>query len=205
MTLKEVRRRQSKETELDLNGARDACLFAPFGGSCALVNQYLTLYAFILRGRAYTCILNLFANPQFQLAACQQLIEVKLLQFHNMYNAEVVSNRGFCCCDSGRQTCKDRLEDLQLCEQKCDTWFNISLSPCHSPHPCASATAPQCQSTSVQNLDDEFEFVMCNSPNTVSGNKLCMTYCSLHPFWTSLHVCLYNRSVWQWNNLAIII
>ena len=113
-------------------------------------------------------VYNLLA--QVQLTVCQQLLTVELLQFYNMYNAEVISGSGFCCCDKSK--CTQQLEYLPSCKPKCDTWFNVSLSPCQSPHSCSTATAAQCQSASLQKLEYKFEFVMCNAPYTVSLNKL---------------------------------
>ena len=130
------------------------------------------------------CVRNTFVNTQVRFAASQQLLTVELLQFHNMYNAEIVKGK-FCCCDSNANNCRQQLEQLAIvnCKAKCDVWFNVSLSPCLSPHSCSAATAAQCKSPSVQTLSYKFEFVMCNSPETVSLNKSSMTtliYCCGH-------------------------
>ena len=61
------------------------------------------------------------------------------------------------------------------CVPKCDTLFNISLSPCWSADLCAAATEPQCDSDPVHNLDYKFEFVMRNSSDAVSLSKLQVT------------------------------
>ena len=106
---------------------------------------------------------------QVQLAACQQLLVVELLQFHNIYNVEVI-NGLYCCCDQN-QPCTLQLEHLKenVYEPKCDTWFNITLSPCESAYLCSAATATQCNSDPVHNLDYNFEFVLrINSSDTVS-------------------------------------
>ena len=121
---------------------------------------------------------NLFANTQVQPATSQQLLVVEMLQFHNMYNAEMRNDR-YCCCDNANnQVCMSQLGglDQMSCEQKCDTWFNISLSPCESAYLCSAATAAQCDSDPVHNLDYKFEFVMRNnSPATLSVSKLHVT------------------------------
>ena len=117
---------------------------------------------------------NLFANTQVQPATSQQLLVVELLQFHNMYNAEIRQNK-YCCCDTNNKMCTPLLGGLEQisCERKCDTWFNISLSPCESAYLCSAATAAQCDSDPVHNLDFKFEFAMrTNSSDTVSVNKL---------------------------------
>ena len=122
---------------------------------------------------------NLSANTQVQLATSQQLLVVELLQFHNIYNAEM-SDDEYCCCDADQ--CTPKLADLKQmgCGPKCDTWFNISLSPCESAYLCSAATQPQWDSDSVQNLDYKFAFVMRNSSDTVSVSKLHLTCTALY-------------------------
>ena len=127
---------------------------------------YVHLYAYIQR--------YIFANSQVQLATSQQILVVELLQFHNMYNAEIRQNK-YCCCDEGNiKTCKSELAGLEemSCAELCDTWFNISLSPCESAYMCSAATAAQCNSDPVHILDFKFEFAMrTNSSDTVSVNN----------------------------------
>ena len=121
---------------------------------------------------------NLFANTQVQLTTSQQLLVVELLQFHNMYNAEL-RNHQYCCCD--KNECKMQLGDLIMsCDPKCDTWFNISLSPCESAYLCSVATTPRLDTASVNNLDYKFEFVMRNSSDTVSVSKLHLSCTALY-------------------------
>ena len=113
---------------------------------------------------------------QVQLTRCQQFLIFELHQFVNIYNAEI-TNDGFCCCDkNNNKKCKARLQDLPKCATKCDTWFNISLSPCESPHPCWRSTPSSCKDdgTSVLNFEHKSEFVLCGSPDIVSANKLCI-------------------------------
>ena len=99
-----------------------------------------------------------------QLATSQQLLVVELLQFHNMYNAEIRQDQ-YCCCDDGNNNlCTSQLGELEQmnCGPKCDTLFNISLSPCESAYLCSAATAPQWESDSVHNLNYKFAFAMRN-------------------------------------------
>ena len=118
------------------------------------------------------------ANTQVELATSQQLLVVELLQFHNMYNAEVYKD-DYCCCDETQ--CVTQLRDISnTCDPKCDTWFNISLSPCESAYLCSAATHPQRDSDSVHNLDYKFAFVMRNSSDTVSVSKLHVTCTALY-------------------------
>ena len=122
---------------------------------------------------------NLFANTLVQPATSQQILVVELLQFQNIYNAEM-SNDQYCCCDKNQ--CTSQLADLKQnsCESKCDTWFNISLSPRESAYLCSADTEPQWNSEPVHNLDYKFEFVMRNSSDTVSVSKLHVMCTALH-------------------------
>ena len=119
---------------------------------------------------------NLFATTQVQLyiATSHKLLVVELLQFHNMYNAEVI-NGEYCCCDTTDPSiCEDNLEFLKEtdCKRLCDTWFNVSLSPCESAYLCSAATEPHCNDP-VHHLDYKFEFVMRSDfSDHVSVNKL---------------------------------
>ena len=108
---------------------------------------------------------------QVQLVACQQLLVVELLDFRNMHNAEVI-NGEFCCCDNSPKLCSIQLEDLNNCKPKCDTWFNISVSPCQPTTSCSRGTAIRYESGSVQILEYTFVFVVDCSPNSVSVNIL---------------------------------
>ena len=121
----------------------------------------------------YTCILydhDLFPDAQVQVATSQQVLVVELIQFYNMYNAEVINGQ-YCCCDKSEK-CASQLENLPKCKSKCDTWFNVTLSPCHSPYSCSAATVAHCNSASLHNLDYKFEFLIRNSSDTVSVNNL---------------------------------
>ena len=134
-------------------------------------------------------VYDLFANKQVQLATFQQLLVVELLQFHNLYNAEIRQDQ-YCCCDAGNNNLwTAQLEALQQkgCEPKCDTWFNVSLSPCESAYLCSAATAARCDSDPVHNLNYKFEFVMRkSSPDTVSVSKLHVTCTALLHVWACI-------------------
>ena len=125
------------------------------------------------------CAYNHFANTQVQLATSQKLL-VELIQFHNMYNAQVINDK-YCCCDISQGSCEFYLRVLKGkgCLSKCNTWFKISLSPCEPADSCSAATAPQWDAASVDNLDYNFEFIMHNSTDTVSVNRFRLTSLNL--------------------------
>ena len=153
---------------------RCICSFGALAGSSSCVLVVIYPKFIIAVKLKYTSVYNLFATTQVQLAASQKLLVVGLLQFYNIYNVEVI-NGEYCCCDTAEpRICVDNLEYLTQkdCDPKCDTWFNISLSPCESAYLCSAATAAQCNSDPVHNLEYKFEFVMRkNLPDTVSISR----------------------------------
>ena len=128
---------------------------------------------------------------QVQLAGCQQVLIVQLHEFENIYNAEVIEGRGFCCCDKKTKdkNCKQQLKDLPDCPAKCDTWFSIYLSPCQSPLLCSTSTLSTCEGTSVLSLEYTYEFVICSSQDTVSVNT-CTQSLSSNRIPVHMHACM---------------
>ena len=103
---------------------------------------------------------------QLQVVETQWLLIVELHQFHNLYNAKVVSGDGFCCCDySPNNVCnQDTAEDLE-CEVPCEIWLNTFVSHCTEPSPCSFSTlgcsVPSPAST--YNFTEKFVFVLSAS------------------------------------------
>ena len=130
----------------------------------------MSIFIFILKvfGHVYKHSLKL----QIQLATCQWILIVELCQFHNRYNAELISGQGFCCCDAKEEDydekCNVHVTDLPQCPAKCDTVFNISVHPCLSTHSCSVATATHCNSASIPNLDYTFVLILESLPSKVS-------------------------------------
>ena len=69
-----------------------------------------------------------------QVAHCQWMLDVVLSRFENEYNAVTKDNGDqICCCNTGDEMCVGNLSDLQTdCANACDTWFEVSVSPCGS-------------------------------------------------------------------------
>ena len=110
----------------------------------------------------------------------QWLLIVELHQFHNLYNAIMVSGEGFCCCEYTEpdvQCNEEAAESLPDCEP-CDTWLSASVSHCTEPSPCSFSTLGHSDPspTSTYNLTEKFVFVLSAgvSPDEVRVTKnLC--------------------------------
>ena len=86
-------------------------------------------------------------NLQAQVAKTQWVLFVELHQFNNLYNAEVISSGGFCCCgiepanyDNNYYCNKRKAEYLPVCSPSCDTWLHAEVSHCIDPYPCSFST-----------------------------------------------------------------
>ena len=121
--------------------------------------------------------MHLIANWQVQVVKTEWILLVELRQFHNLYNAEMIDNHGICCCDTtyswskNNDYCNAQVANLTFCNQliwECDTWLNASVPHCLTPFPCSFSTETHTVTSSVDNMNDTFVFVMSSSPNTVS-------------------------------------
>ena len=76
---------------------------------------------------------------------CKWIVNVQLHQFQNKYNAELKDNV-ICCCDTPKKSMcgsdtnhlvenllkNDTNNSNSKCDDRCDTWFEVTLSPCQS-------------------------------------------------------------------------
>ena len=158
------------------------------------------------------------------------ILLVELHQFHNLYNAEMIDNHGICCCDTtlpwstSNYYCNTQVANLTFCNQltwaACDTWLNASVSHCLPPFPCSFSTETHTETSSVDNMNDIFVFVMSSSPNTVSVSRvyawiLCSVFLnhSLQLLFKYIYMCIwlhehyfqkvYNMITWNFQDQNI--
>ena len=117
--------------------------------------------------------LQLLGILQAQVVRTQWLLSVELHQFHNLYNAEVVSDHGFCCCDIDPTPkyylyyCNGEPKYLSGCNSSCDTGLNASVSHCTDPNPCSFSTEVRFDTASIDNFNEKFIFALSSSSNAV--------------------------------------
>ena len=130
--------------------------------------------------------LQLLDNLQVQLVVkTQWVLFVELHQFRNLYNAEVISGGGFCCCDNPPTPhnymyhyCTDgEAKSLSGCSPSCDTWLNASVSHCTDPNPCSFSTEVLSQTASIDNFNEKFIFALNSSSCEV---RIAKCLCNLH-------------------------
>ena len=115
----------------------------------------------------------ILGNLQVQVATTQWILMVELHQFRNLYNAEVIGNHGFCCCDieptnnNYLQYCEEKAASLQGCSPSCDILLNAYVSHCIEPYPCSFYTTVWFDTASIDNFNDRFIFVLSSSPDEV--------------------------------------
>ena len=54
-----------------------------------------------------------------QVASSDQVLDVEITRFENLYNSEVRFGN-YCCCDEPDSSCVEKLESLQNCPTACD-------------------------------------------------------------------------------------
>ena len=109
---------------------------------------------------------------QVQVASTQWILIVELQQFHNLYNAEMKSEK-VCCCDSS-ELCVLQAADLQGCEGYCDIWLSADVSHCTQPYPCSFSTWVYYDTSLMDNLKDKFIFGLSSFPDRVSVKRECL-------------------------------
>ena len=113
-----------------------------------------------------------------QAANCQWMLDVVLFRFENKYNGEIRSNGDFCCCDTSN--CRKTLSELSNdCGNKCDPWFNVSVSPCEvgmNPLPCSVSTEVIKDIKKVGDYGYVFHFAT-NTPVDNVRDMLCCNDC----------------------------
>ena len=111
---------------------------------------------------------------QVPVANSQWIFIVELHQFHNLYNAEVISDEGICCCDSS-EPCASQASELPGCGEKCDTWFTADVSHCMPPYPCSIYTSTIRNAPSIINFNNKLIFVL-NSLSDMVSVKIASVY-----------------------------
>ena len=100
----------------------------------------------------------------FQATNCQWMLDVVLSRFENGYNAETRNSGDLvCCCDTDEDMCVENLGDLPKdCTNECDTWFEVSVSPCESqmnrPWLCSLSSEVIEDSDKVVDIEYVFHF-----------------------------------------------
>ena len=72
------------------------------------------------------------------MASSEWMLGVQIQQFQSLYNAEIMANNQYCCCDIPN-TCEDNitaLENIYDCTLLCDIYFVVSLQDCNSTIHC---------------------------------------------------------------------
>ena len=106
-------------------------------------------------------IYNFRAKLQLQVVETQRLLSLELHQFHNLYNAEVVSGQVFCCCEiNSDDYCAEKVENLTDCNPLCDIRLNGSVSHCIEPNSCSFSTEVRFDTASIYNFTEKFVFVL---------------------------------------------
>ena len=118
---------------------------------------------------------SLNCNPlQVQVSKTQRILLVKLHQFHNLYNVGKTSQQ-ICCCGFAENYnfyCKEQVADLPNCTGSCDTRFRAYVSPClTTSYPCSLDTKVYYASSSIDDLNDTFIFVLDSFHGMVRVNK----------------------------------
>ena len=106
----------------------------------------------------------------------QCVLNIHLLQFENMYNAEIRRKHGVdrvCCCDQEDDTCHLNLTEFSkntscLSNKLCDTFFEVSLPDSQdiiAPYSAYSFSDVLFGSSTNNDFNYNFQFVLSDAPS----------------------------------------
>ena len=104
-----------------------------------------------------------------KVVSSESVVVVHMLQYHNLYNAEVRGDQ-FCCC--GEEICVNRTNFPSRCLSVCNIMFRIYFSGCSLTEACTLTTGVFSNASSIISWPiTELAFVNSSFVNEVIINK----------------------------------